>query len=93
MSTVFLKLFVTGTIPRSQHAIESVQSILNEHSSNSWELSIVDVSESPEEAEEHRIIATPTILRLSPPPVRRVIGDVSDPKMLLQALGLQDGNR
>ena len=86
---VYLKLFVTGHIPRSQNAIESVKRILADHAPNSWELVVVDVAEAPQEAEEYRILATPTLIRVTPPPIRRVIGDVSDPQMLLQALDLQ----
>ena len=85
---VSLMLFVTGSIPRSLSAIQSVRRIVESHSSNGWELIVVDVAENPEEAEEHRIIATPTLLRVSPPPARRLIGDIGDEKKLLEALGL-----
>ena len=85
---VYMKLFVTGRIPRSQNAIENVQRILADHAPNRWDLTVVDVAEAPQEAEEYRILATPTLIRVTPPPMRRVIGDVSDPQTLLQALDL-----
>ncbi len=55
MTTVHLKLFVTGSLPRSNDAIESVRRNLIEHTPTDWELSVVDVAESPEEAEEQQL--------------------------------------
>jgi circadian clock protein KaiB len=56
---------------------------------NNYELVIVDILERPQLAEEQKILATPTLIRESPLPVRRVIGDLSDKEKLLLALDLQ----
>ena len=86
--TIQLKLFVMGSVPRSAAAIETVKRAIAEHANNGIDLEIIDVADAPQEAEEHRILATPTVVRVAPPPVRRVIGDVSDPAALVTALAL-----
>lgn len=52
------------------------------------DMSIIDVLESPELAEEGRVLATPTLVRISPPPERRIVGDLSDQRIVLQALDI-----
>jgi circadian clock protein KaiB len=52
-----------------------------------YELEIVDVLENPQRAEDERILATPTLIKQLPPPLRRVIGDLSDKDKVL--LGLE----
>jgi circadian clock protein KaiB len=49
---------------------------------------IVDILEDPVAATEDRIFATPTIARISPPPTRKIVGDISDPEKIAALLGL-----
>jgi len=53
---------------------------------------IIDVLEQPEIAETHRILATPTLIKELPPPLRRVIGDLSDKEKVLLGLELRKSN-
>jgi len=82
-----LKLFVAGADSRAQAAIANLRRICDEELPGRYELEIIDVLEQPEEAEHARILATPTLIKQLPPPLRRVIGDLSDRDRLL--LGLE----
>lgn len=84
-----LKLYVTGRSTRSENAIRMLQRICNDDLSGQFELVIVDVLEHPEEAEEGRILATPTVVKELPPPIRKVIGDLSDREKVLVGLDIQ----
>jgi circadian clock protein KaiB len=83
------RLFVTGRTPASEQAVRNLQHICAEHLSGKAELYIVDVLEQPEEAETRRVMATPTLLRESPPPIRRIIGDLSDRPRVLECLDIE----
>jgi circadian clock protein KaiB len=61
---------------------------MEEERPGAYEITIVDVLERPEEAEANRILATPTLIKKSPPPVRRIVGDMSDTSKVLSGLGL-----
>lgn len=82
-----LKLFVAGGDSRAQAAIENLRRICDQELPGQYELQIIDVLEQPEEAEHAKILATPTLIKQLPPPLRRVIGDLSDKDRLL--LGLE----
>jgi circadian clock protein KaiB len=82
------KIFVTGASLRSQRASANLRSLCAAALAEDFEIEVVDVLERPELAEKERIIATPTVLRLSPPPQRRVVGDLSDFELAAAALGL-----
>ncbi len=72
-----LTLYVTGDSVRSQRAVANLQSLC-ERVPGPCELTIIDVLERPQQAEDERILATPTVIRQRPLPVRRVIGDLTD---------------
>jgi circadian clock protein KaiB len=90
MDKVLLKLFITGHTPRSELAISNLQRICEERLRNHYELDIIDILEHPQLAEQEKILATPTLIRLSPPPVRRLIGDLSDTEKVIMGLNLPD---
>ena len=56
-------------------------------------LDVIDLRERPEIAEEERILATPLLVRVSPEPVRRLVGDLSDAERVVWTLGLREGAR
>ena len=87
--TILLKLYVTGTTSRASEAIRKTSEIV-ERFLDDCELEVIDILSRPDLAEQDRIIATPTIVRVAPPPTRKVIGDISDPHTLLNGLGLVD---
>lgn len=84
-----LKLFVTGQTPRSRRAIQNLYQTCQHMLDGRYELTIIDVLEHPELAEEEKILATPTLIKVSPPPLRRIIGDLSDVEKVLIGLDLQ----
>lgn len=82
------KLFIMGQTSRSQYAIRTLRRICENALPDAYELTIIDVLEQPALAEENKIIATPTLIKEWPLPVRRVLGDLSDQEKLLEALGI-----
>lgn len=87
LNNYILKLYVSGSSPRAKTAIANLQRICEEELKGQYTLEIIDVLEHPEAAETDRILATPTLVKQLPPPLRRVIGDLSDKDKVL--LGLE----
>ena len=83
-----LRLFVTGSTIRSRRAIENLRRICAAELAGKVELEVVDIYQQPELAERHQIIAAPTLIKLLPLPVRRIIGDLSDTERVLRGLDL-----
>jgi circadian clock protein KaiB len=81
-----LKLYVTGRTPRSEKAIANLRRICDEELHGQYEMQIIDVLEHPQLAEDEKILATPTLIKRLPPPLRRVIGDLSDTEKVLLGL-------
>ena len=89
LSTYLLKLYVTGQTPRARIAIENLERLCRDELAGEYELQIIDVLEHPELAEDDRVLATPTLIKQLPPPLRRVIGDLSDKEKVLFGLDVQ----
>ena len=83
-----LRLYVAGTTPRSATAIVNVRRICEEHLSGNYDLKVIDVMQSPAKAAEGQIIAAPTLVKESPLPIKRFIGDMSMTTRLLAGLGI-----
>lgn len=83
-----LKLYVAGRTPQSERAIRVIRGLCVEELRDEFELVVIDVLEDPQAAEDERILATPTLIKLSPPPMRRIIGDLSDRAKVLENLGV-----
>jgi circadian clock protein KaiB len=84
------RLYVAGQTERSQAAQVNLRSLCENHLSGRYQLEVVDAAERPDLAEQERILATPTVIRLAPLPQRRVIGDLSDHRRTAAALGFPD---
>ena len=87
-SKFVLKLYVTGQTPRTERAIQNLRRICEQNLGSQYQLLVIDVLEQPHLAEQERILATPTLIKELPPPVRRIIGDLSDTLKVLQGLDL-----
>ena len=83
-----LRLFVTGSTPRSTRAIANMRKICEDSLSGQYDLEVVDVYENPQATRELQIIATPTLVKILPEPLRRIIGDLSDKERVLAGLNL-----
>jgi circadian clock protein KaiB len=86
--TYVLKLFVTGKSARAEVAINNIRRICEQDLRGQYQLEIIDVLEQPELAETEKILATPTLIKQLPPPLRRVIGDLTDKEKVLFGLAL-----
>ena len=74
----FLRLYVAGANARSRQALRRVFQLCEEAQKNNYELEVIDVYQQPERARQDQIVATPTLVRFIPCPVRRFIGNLSD---------------
>ena len=83
-----LMLFVTGATTRSQIAIINIKRICEERLSDRYDLQVIDVYENPEATRDLQIVATPTLVKLQPEPLHRIVGDFSDTDRVLSGLAL-----
>jgi circadian clock protein KaiB len=84
-----LKLYITGRSPRAERAIANLRRLCKDELEGCYELEIIDVLEHPQLAEDDRILATPTLIKQLPPPLRRVIGDLSNRDKVLLGLDVR----
>ncbi len=89
MKKHILRLYITGQTARSLRAVENLLRICEQELEGECEIRVIDTLEQPQMANEDKILATPTLIRLLPPPTRRIIGDLSDTQAVLLGLGLQ----
>jgi len=83
-----LKLYVTGQTSSSKGAIQNLESLFKNELKGIYELKVIDVLKNPRLAEEDKILATPTLTKALPLPIRRIIGDLSDKDKVLLGLDL-----
>lgn len=86
--TYVLKLYVAGNTPNSVRALKMLKDILEQEFLGVYALKVIDVLKNPQLAEEDKILATPTLAKILPPPVRKIIGDLSDREKVLIGLDL-----
>ncbi len=87
-----LKLYISGMTRKSILAIEAIQSICQTHLPGRCELEVIDIIQHPALAKEAQIVATPTLIKKSPLPVHRLIGDMYKTKQVLSGLDLISRN-
>ena len=83
------KLFVSGDTARARNARFALHDLCAEHLPGRYAIEVIDVLDQPEQAEEHRILATPAIVKMRPPPPRRAVGDLRDAERVIQALQIR----
>jgi circadian clock protein KaiB len=89
----FLRLFVTGSTPKSGRAIQNIRAICDEKLQGRYDLEVIDIHQHPENAGEERVLVTPTLIKKLPLPVCRIIGDLSDKDRVLAALGIVESQK
>lgn len=82
------RLYVTGSTPRSLKAIYNLKRFCDEHLPDDYDLEVIDIYEDPDAARAEQIIAAPTLIKRLPAPLRRFVGDLSNPQKLLIGLGI-----
>jgi circadian clock protein KaiB len=85
-----LRLFITGASPNSIRAVENLKTLCEKHLTDRYKLEIIDIHQQKELAENENVIALPLLIKKSPGPERRMIGDMSDTKRVLKGLGLSN---
>jgi len=83
-----LRLYVAGQTPKSLTAIRNLQQICEAHIPH-FTIEVVDLLERPQLAAQDQILAVPTLVRKLPPPIRKIIGDLSDTDRVLVGLDLR----
>ena len=83
-----LRLFITGATPNSVRAVTNIKQLCESHLKGNYSLEIIDVYQQLSAAKEEQLIALPLLIKKSPLPERRLIGDMSDPQKVLRGLGL-----
>jgi circadian clock protein KaiB len=83
-----LRLYVSGSTSKSALAVENIKRICEQHLKNRYDLEVIDIYQQPNLARDEQIVAVPTLVKRSPPPLRKLIGDLSNPKRVLFCLDL-----
>jgi len=84
-----LRLYVAGQTPRSMTAFANLKKICENHLKNHYRIEVIDLVEQPHLSKGDQILAIPTLVRKLPPPVRKIIGDLSDTERVLVGLDLR----
>jgi circadian clock protein KaiB len=84
-----LRLYVAGSTPQSSRAITNLKTICEAHLKDRYALTVVDLYEQKECAQDDQIEVAPTLIRKLPLPERRLVGDLSQTERVLAALDLQ----
>ena len=84
-----LRLYITGMTPRSTAAFASIKALCEERLEGRYELEVIDIYEHPQLAIDEQIIAVPTLVKLLPAPLRRLVGDLSNQERVLLGLDLR----
>ncbi len=84
-----LRLYVAGATPRSTQAIASIKALCEEHLQGRYELEVIDIYQQPALAQGEQIVAVPTLIKQLPPPLRKLVGDMSNEDRVLFGLDLR----
>ncbi|HEV7204238.1 MAG TPA: circadian clock KaiB family protein [Jatrophihabitans sp.] len=87
--TFELRLFVVGATPASRRAIANITAICTKYLAGRHTLEVIDIYQRPELAAEEDILGVPTLIRIRPEPVVRIVGDLSDERRVLAGLDLR----
>ncbi len=88
-----LRLYVTGHSSRSERALDNLRRACETHLSGRYSIVVVDLLENPRLAAEDQILAVPTLVRRLPPPLRKIVGDLSNEERLLVGLDVRPRRR
>jgi circadian clock protein KaiB len=92
-SDYVLRLFTTGTTPRSTRAIQNLRNICEALLKGHYRLEVIDIYQEPGRASEADIIAAPTLIKDQPLPTRRMVGDLSDRERVASNLAIAAGSK
>ncbi len=84
-----LRLYVAGQTEKSMMAFENLKKIAEEHLKGRYKIEVIDLLKNPQLAEGDQILAIPTLVRRLPPPIRKIIGDLSNTERVLVGLDIK----
>lgn len=84
-----LRLYVAGMTPKCLAAFENLKRICEDHLKGQYSIEIIDLLENPQLAQGDQILAIPTLVRKLPPPIKKIIGDLSNEVRVLVGLDLR----
>jgi circadian clock protein KaiB len=84
-----LRLYIAGRTPKSVTAFENLKKICEEHLKGQYHIEIIDLIKQPQLAKGDQILAVPTLVRLLPEPIKKIIGDLSNTERVLVGLDLR----
>ena len=84
-----LRLYVAGQTPRATRALDNLKRISEEHLAGKYRIEVIDISRNPQIARNEQILATPTVTRQLPIPMRKIIGDLSETEKVLVGLNIR----
>ena len=84
-----LRLYVAGPTPNSVAAFRNLEQICEEHLAGRYHIEVVDLIKNPKLAQGDQILAVPTLVRQLPPPIRKIIGNLSNTERVLVGLDLR----
>ena len=84
-----LKLYISGKSEHSLRAVDNLKVVLDKNIRDNYALEIIDVIKDPQLAEQDKVFATPTVVKIFPPPVQKIMGNLSKKKKVITGLGLQ----
>jgi circadian clock protein KaiB len=87
-----LRLYVAGQTPKSIKAFDNLKKLCDEHLSGRYSIEVIDLTVNPQLAKGDQILALPTLVRKLPPPLRKIIGDLSNTERVLVGLDLRPGD-
>jgi len=84
-----LRLYIAGQTPKSITALTNLKKICEQHLANQYSIEIIDLVRHPELARKDQILAIPTLVRRLPPPLKKIIGDLSNSEKVLLGLDME----
>jgi len=84
-----LRLYVAGQTEKSMAAFENLERIAEKYLKGRYKIEVIDLLKNPQLAEGDQILAIPTLVRKLPPPLRKIIGDLSNTERVLVGLDIQ----
>lgn len=87
-----LRLFIAGDAANSSLALLNLRALCQDRLPDQHEIEVIDVFLEPRRALADRVFMTPTLIKLAPQPLRRIVGTLADTEVVVHALGLESAN-
>ncbi|HET7586466.1 MAG TPA: circadian clock KaiB family protein [Gammaproteobacteria bacterium] len=87
--TVHLRLYVAGQTEKSVAALANLRKLCEAHLAGKYTIEVIDLTQNPQLAEGDQILALPTLVRRLPPPLKKIIGDLSNTERVLVGLDIR----